>query len=215
MAEPPARPPQASQSTMMLLVLFMGMIILFIPNIRIALGSAIGFLLEPAIGFGGNFPVATILLAGAIPLIISILLRHFMVDWITMGRMTEVNRALGKEVREAMSNRNMAKVKKLQETRMEVMREFMPVQMAQMRPTVVTMFLFIAVFSWLSIFVYGATVPPTVAVPWSFSADIRGATVFPHWTLLYFLITLPLSLVLPRVLKFFSFRRRLQEMGEG
>lgn len=215
MAGQPPRPPQASQSTMMLLVLFMGMIILFIPNIRTALGGAIGFVLEPVIGFGGNFPVATILLAGAIPLIISILLRHFMVDWIAMGRMTEVNRALGKEVREAMSNRNMSKVKKLQETRMEVMREFMPVQMAQMRPTVVTMFLFIAVFSWLSIFVYGLSVAPTVAVPWAFSADIRGATLFPHWTLLYFLITLPLSLVLPRVLKFFTFRRRLQEMGEG
>lgn len=215
MAERPAAPPQASQSTVMLLVLFMGMIILFVPGIRESLGTAMGILLEPAIGFGGHFPVATILLAGAIPLVISIVLRHYMVDWLTMGRMTEVNRALGKQVREAMSSRNMSKVKKLQETRLEVMREFMPAQMAQMRPTVVTMFLFIAIFSWLSIFVYGVNVAPTVAVPWAFSADLRGATIFPHWTLLYFLITLPLSLVLPRILKFFTFRRRLQEMGEA
>ncbi len=214
MAQKPPPTPAASQSTLMMLVLFMGMIILFIPGIRMGLGTAVGFLLEPAIGFDGRFPVVTILLAGAIPLVISIILRHYMVDWITTGRMTEVNRALGKEIRQAMASRNMSKVKKLQEVRLEVMREFMPVQMAQMKPTIVTMFLFIAIFSWLSIFVYGATVPSTVAVPWSYTASIRGVTVFPHWTLLYFLITLPLSLVLPRVLKYVTFSRQLTEMGE-
>ncbi len=210
MAQKPSPAPQASQSTLMMLVLFMGLIILFVGPVRQGLGTAMGFVLEPVIGFDGKYPVPTILLAGAIPLVISIFLRHLMVDWIAQGRMAEVNRSLGKEMREAMRSRNMAKVKKLQELRMEVMREFMPVQMAQMKPTMVTMFLFIAVFSWLSIFI--GSVPPTVAVPWSTNASITGATVFPHWVLLYFLITLPLSLVLPRVLKYISFSRKLEEM---
>lgn len=214
MADKPA-PPQATQSMTMMFVMIMGMIILFVGEIREALGRGMGFLLEPVIGFGGQFPVITILLAGAVPLIISILLRHFMVDWLAMGRMTEVNRALGKEVREAMSKRNMARVKKLQEVRMEVMKEFMPVQMAQMKPTVITMFLFIAVFSWLSIFVYDPSISPSFAVPWSANVSLRDLTVFPHWTLLYFLISLPLSLVLPRILKYLTFSRKLREMETG
>lgn len=200
---------------LMMLMLFMGMIILFIPNVRQALGAAMGFLLEPVIGFDGRYPVVTVLLAGAIPLTISIILRHFMVDWLAQGRMAVVNKALGKEIREAMSKRNMSKVKKLQEARVEVMKEFMPVQMAQMKPTMVTMFLFIAIFSWLSIFIYGPSVPPNFAVPWSDGASLQAATVFPHWTLLYFLITLPLSLTLPRVLKYFSYSRKLEDLGEG
>ncbi len=215
MAEQPQARPQASQPMLMLLMFMMVMFILFIPEARAGLGYAAGIVLEPLIGFGGRLPVVTIILAGMIPLVISIVLRHFMVDWVAAGRMTEVNKAIGKQMRQALSQRNQAKMKKLQELRMEVMKEFGPVMNAQMRPTVITMLLFITVFAWLSNFVYNTPAPTTFAVPWDPNAFLGQATVLPHWILLYSALTLPLSLALPRVLKYFSFTRKLQEMGQG
>jgi uncharacterized membrane protein (DUF106 family) len=207
--------PQASQQMLMMLMFFIALFILFIPEARIGLGLAAGVVLEPTIGFDGRYPVLTILLAGTIPIVISTLLRHYMVDWVAAARMAAVNRALSKEMREAMAKKNMAKIKKLNEVRAEVMKEFLPVQMAQMKPTGLTMILFIIIFAWLSSFMYTDAVAPTVAVPWAYNALLREATVLPHWLLLYSLLTLPLSMVLARVLKYITFSRRLAEMGEG
>lgn len=206
--------PQASQQMLMLLLFLGVMLIFFIPEARTGLGVAASFVLEPLIGFGGHFPVLSIFLAGAIPLVISVILRHFMVDWVAQARMAEINRALGKEIREAMQKRNTARMKKLNETRSEVMKEFLPLQMAQMKPTAITMFLFVVVFAWLSTFV-GTLPSSTVAVPWALNAPLTAVTVLPHWILLYSVLTLPLSLVLSRVLKYFTFSHRLEASGEG
>ncbi len=215
MAERGPAPSQAAQPMLMLMMFMVVMFILFIPQARAALGLAAGFVLEPLIGFGGRYPVATIILAGMIPLTISIVLRHFMVDWMAAGRMAEVNRAIGKEMRQALSQRNQVKMKKLQETRAEVMKEFGPVMSAQMKPTVITMLLFITVFAWLSTYVYSTPADLTFAVPWDSNAFLPHSTVLPNWILLYSALTLPLSLVLPRVLKYYSFTRKLQAMGQG
>ncbi|MFQ5837198.1 MAG: DUF106 domain-containing protein [Thermoplasmata archaeon] len=215
MADKSQPSPQASQQMLMMVMFFVALFILFIPEARLGLGRAAGFLLEPAIGFGGEFPVLTILLAGTIPIVISTLLRHYMVDWIAAAKMAAVNKALSKEMRETMAKKNMAKMKKLNEARSEIMKEFLPVQMAQLKPTGFTMILFIIIFAWLSSFVYNPWVAPTFAVPWSYNAFLREATVLPHWLLLYSLLTLPLSMVLSRVLKFITFSRKLREMGEG
>lgn len=209
-----ARPSGAGGQSMTMLLMFMVILfILFIPQARQTLGFVAGFVLEPVIGFGGAYPVITVILAGAIPLTISILLRHVMVDWIAAGKMQEVNRALSKEMREAISKRNQAKLQKIQEVRTEVMKDFSSVMGAQMRPTVITMLLFITVFAWLSTFI-AASPPATFATPWDLNAFLTEATVLPHWILLYSGLTLPLSLTLPRVLKYFSFTRKLEAMGE-
>lgn len=207
--------PQASQQMLMMLMFFIALFILFIPEARIGLGIAAGIVLEPTIGFEGRYPVLTIFLAGTIPIVISTLLRHFMVDWIAAARVAAINKALSKELREAMAKKNMAKMKKLNEVRADIMKEFMPVQMAQMKPTGITMLLFIIIFAWLSSFMYSDAVAPTVAVPWAYNAFLREVTVLPHWLLLYSLLTLPLSMVLARVLKLITFSRRLAETGEG
>lgn len=216
MAQPaPAAPGQGSNQLLMMFMFIAMLFILFIPEARLGLGFVMGVILEPLIGFDHLYLVVTIFLAGAIPLTISTLLRHRMTDWTTQGRMAATNKALGKEMRQAVANRNQAKMKKLQETRTEVMREFMPVQMAQFRTLPITMILFIAVFAWLSFFI--TTTPfPTVSIPWDANASLGGGVgFFASWVLLYIVITMPISLVLSRVLKYISFRRKLAAMGEA
>ena len=216
MAQPAPAPPGGGSNQLLMMFMFIAMLfILFIPEARFGLGFVVGVVLEPVIGFGGQFLVVTIFLAGAIPLTISTLLRHRMTDWVTQGRMAATNRALGKEMRQAVSQRNQAKMKKLQEVRTEVMREFMPVQMAQFRTLPITMILFIAIFAWLSFFITTITFA-TVSVPWEANASLGGGVgFFASWVLLYIVITMPISLVLSRVLKYVSFRRKLQAMGEA
>lgn len=213
-AETPTGNPQASQQMLMLLLFLGVMMILFIEEARIALGVAAGLVLEPLIGFDGHFPVVTLFLAGAAPLVISVVLRHYMTDWTAQARMTEVNRALGKEIREAMAKRNMARMKKLNELRSEVMKDFQPIMMAQMKPTAFTMLLFIVVFSWLATYM-GELAVPTVAVPWAVNVNLNAATVLPHWILLYSTLTLPLSFVLSRVLKYLTFTQKLEGMEQA
>ncbi|MFQ6012341.1 MAG: DUF106 domain-containing protein [Thermoplasmata archaeon] len=212
--KPPAMPGQGSNQLLMMFMFIALLFILFIPEARLGLGFVMGLALEPLIGFGGQFLVVTIFLAGAIPLTISTLLRHRMTNWVAQGRMAAVNKALGKEMREAMAKRNQARMKKLQEVRAEVMREFMPVQMAQFRTLPLTMIIFIAIFAWLSFFIAQAPFP-TVSVPWEANAALGGGVgFFATWVLLYIVITMPLSLVLSRVLKYVTFNRKLAGRGE-
>jgi uncharacterized membrane protein (DUF106 family) len=216
MAQPaPAAPRQGSNQLLMMFMFIAMLFILFIPEARLGLGFVMGVILEPLIGFDHLYLVVTIFLAGAIPLTISTLLRHRMTDWTTQGRMAATNKALGKEMRQAVANRNQARMKKLQETRTEVMREFMPVQMAQFKTLPITMILFIAIFAWLSFFIT-TTAFPTVSIPWDANASLGGGVgFFASWVLLYIVITMPISLVLSRVLKYISFRRKLVAMGEA
>lgn len=216
MAQPaPAAPRQGSNQLLMMFMFVAMLFILFIPEARLGLGFVMGVILEPLIGFGGEFLVVTIFLAGTIPLTISTLLRHRMTDWLTQGRMAETNKALGKEMRKAVSNRNQAKMKKLQEVRTEVMREFMPVQMAQFRTLPITMILFIAIFAWLSFFIVSQPFP-SVSLPWEANASLGGGVgFFASWVLLYIVITMPISLTLSRVLKYITFSRKLTAMGEA
>ena len=216
MAQPaPAASGQGSSQLLMMFMFVAMMFILFIPEARNGLGFVMGVMLEPVIGFEGQFLVVTIFLAGAVPLTISTLLRHRMTDWVSQGRMAATNKAIGKEMREAVAKRNQAKMKKLQETRAEVMREFMPVQMATFRTLPITMILFIAIFAWLSFFI-GTTPFPTVSVPWEANASLgAGVGFFASWVLLYITITMPISLVLSRILKYVSFRRKLVALGEA
>jgi len=81
----------------------------------------------------------------------------------------------------------------------------------------VTMAVIIPVFAWLYIFV-SLDVPTTmISVPWYWNTDLNASSVLPNWILLYSLVTLPFGQVLARVLKYFSFRKRLLglEMGKG
>ena len=76
----------------------------------------------------------------------------------------------------------------------------------------VTMIVIIPIFAWLANFVYLDLSSTIFSVPWEFNADMENQSVLPNWILLYSLVTLPFGQVLQRVLKLFSFRRKLREL---
>jgi uncharacterized membrane protein (DUF106 family) len=76
----------------------------------------------------------------------------------------------------------------------------------------VTMLVIIPIFAWLANFIYLDLSSTSFSVPWAFDASMKSSNVLPNWVLLYSLLTLPFGQVLTRVLKYFSFRRRLRDL---
>lgn len=198
------------------IMVFMVMLTLFVllnKGMRDALGGAMNFVLGPTIGFGGAYPVLTFLLAGMITSTISILGRHFFVDWVALARSQKIMSAFNKERREAMMKQNIAKLKRLNEMSSEIMQESMKHSMSQMKPMAFTMVIIIIIFSWLSSFIDTMAVDTSFSVPWDYNSDLGRATILPHWVLLYALISIPFGQILQRVLKYFSFKKKLSERG--
>lgn len=207
-AKAPTITPGLSRFFMMFMVL-LTLFVLFDARLRTEFGNATGFLLFPLIGFDGHYPLLTILLAGLVTTLISVILRHYFTDWTQMAKNQKIMSAFSKERREAMMRRDMSKLKKLTEAQQALMKDTMKTSWSQMKPMAFTMLLFIVIFAWLSNFVYVDISNTTFAAPWSFDAKLTDLNVMPNWILVYMLLGIPFGQILQRFLKYLSFRKKL------
>ena len=211
-----AQPQPGGGGVSRFIMMFMIMMTLFIildPNMRSALGGAMTVLMNPLIGFNGAFPLLTLLFAGMITSTISILGRHFFVDWVEMARSQRIMSAFNKERREAMMSRNMAKLERLNKMSPEIMQQATKQSMNQLKPMAFTMIIIIVIFSWLYSFISTYAVDPKFSVPWDLNSNLTAVTLLPHWVMVYALISIPFGQVITRLLKYFSFKKKLREKG--
>jgi uncharacterized membrane protein (DUF106 family) len=197
--------------TLMYTMIIMSLMVLFLPGLRQAFGSAVGVILEPAIGFNGELAVISLMFAGFLTGTISIVIRHFTTDWIGLARSQKTMSVFNKAWREALMSGNQAKVEKLKEARAETLQESLSIQKSQLKTFGVTMFMIIVIFAWLVTFVGSGVINSRFSVPWSYDADMRAVAWFiPHWVLLYAVLSSPLTLLLPRILKYYTFKKKLE-----
>jgi uncharacterized membrane protein (DUF106 family) len=216
----PVRPRPTPRQSLSRFILFflviLGIFAMFDQSMSTSFGEAVGTVLTPVMGFGGRYPVITLFLAGLFVTTLSTIARHFFTPWIRMARMNHVMGALRKDQMEAFRKGNLSRVEKLRSKQREAMKEFQDIQTIQFKFMGYTMFFFIVFFTWLRIFVDRTLAPQgnlLFAVPWSNSAYFLAAYVFPAWVLVYMLLGIPFGQVIQRVLKYITFRRRLQELG--
>ena len=212
------KPGESGQMGMMFIFLFT-MLIMFNPSLRSAMGSAMGGLLYPVIGFKGSYPVPTILCAALITGTLSVIGRHYFTDWAQMGKTQKIQKALGKEMRAAQLKNDVARLAKLREFQMAMSKDQMGTMSSQMKPTMYMMLVFIAIFTWLWIFI-GGLPNTTLSLPWNFNADFndRGPVVglMPLGILLYMFFSLPYSQAVQYILKTLTFKKKLEAAdGEG
>ena len=199
-------------------MIFLGVLAIYVlidPTVGRTFGLIAGAILEPVIGFGGRYPVITILLAGLVTTTVSSVLRHFFTPWIRMAKMNATMGAIRKETMEAFRKQNTNRVQKLRSKQSEIMVEYQDVQFVPLKLMAYTMFFFIVIFTWLRLFVdetLSAQGNLYFAVPWSFNAHLLDVYVFPSWILLYSLLALPFGQVVQRILKYITFHRRLQAL---
>ncbi len=193
--------------------------ILFIPSLRIALGIAAGFIFNPLFSFGGYYPLYTILATGVVLTLINVWARHHYTDWIQMAKVQEKMRAFNKfyrkAYREAMEKNNPARLEKLRKLQIKYAAESMSVQSNTMKATMITLFIVIAIFTWLWTFMQYQANYTYIAVPWSSLVDMNDMfLIFPVWLWLYSAITMPLAWVVQYIFKYFEFKKRLAAGGE-
>ncbi len=216
---PGAKPPANISGQMLLLfALMISMLVLFDQDLRRSLGEIVGIGLAPIVGFGGERPILTLLLTGLVMSFFSIMVRHFYMDWIEQARNARIMSAFQKELREARTSNNTFKLKKLTEIQPQMMSQSLKTTQTQFKLMPFTMIVVVPIFAWLANFVYIDVASTTFSVPWEFNADMNGTNVLPNWILLYSLLTLPFGQVLTRVLKYYTFGKRLRDLeqeGEG
>ena len=213
---PGAKPPPANISGQMLLLfaLMISMLVLFDQNLRQSLGDIVGIGLAPAVGFDGNRPILTLLLTGLVMSFFSIIVRHFFIDWTEQARNARLMSAFQKEMRDARTSNNTFKLKKLTEIQPQMMSKSLKTTQTQFKLMPFTMIVVVPIFAWLANFIYFDLSSTTFSVPWEFNADMKGSNILPNWVLLYSLLTLPFGQVLTRVLKYFTFGKKLRDLEQ-
>lgn len=210
--------PQMSSSTMQMYLLFMllFMIVVFIPELRFALGHIVGFVLEPLFSFNYKYPLYTMLSTGILITIINSVATHHYTDWIKMAKNQARMSAFNKVYMEALRKQEMAKVEKLQKIQLKISAESMELQAQTMKATIVTWLIVIAIFTWLWLFMQDSASYTYLAIPWSNAVDLNKIyLIFPTWFLIYSAFTFPLGWVVRYIFKYFEFRKKLEEIKSG
>jgi uncharacterized membrane protein (DUF106 family) len=190
-------------------------LIMFNETLRNALGIAVGFVLQPTIGFRYSQPILTILLASVILVVATTAIRHYLVDWVNMARVQQAMRDFQKEFSAARKENNTYKLKKLTDAQPEIMAMQAQMSTEQMKPMAFTMLLVIPIFAWLYTFISGADAVGNtfVRVPWDTHYVLSQTRDnwwqlkwFPRWILLYSLFGIPFGQIAQRALKMWEYR---------
>lgn len=217
-AKPPA-PRQGAGSLGLIFLLPIMMLVVLDPTIRNALGSAVGGVFTPVFGFGGLFPLWTLFITSIVLVIFTTVVRHFFTDWVAMGRQKHTSSWVQKQYREVRLKGNVTKMKRLNEYQADMMKQSSDQMGSQMKTTMVTIVVAMAIFLWLGVFMYDGTVSNYFSLPWAVSFNYLTPGPFihvmPSWILLYSLLSIPLGQVLAAVLKIYSFRRKLDTLSRS
>ncbi len=213
--DPPLPSGQAPprKSNMLNILLFAGIfIVLFNEGLRNAVGNAVGFVLNPVFrGIGiYNFPVLTIMILGAVMVILTTVIRHFTTDWLETARTQAMMRHFQKEFGQARKDNNTYKLKKLQDIQPRIMQAQQEASLKQMKTMPITMIVVIPLFTWLFTYV-GQLEYLAYTAPWNPTVQLLESSVFPHYILLYMTLSIPLGALIQKAMKFISWKERWQD----
>lgn len=200
----------------MLAMMFLVLALYMVDGNDHLIGGALNYALF-VVDFGGQYPVATLMLAGTLMILFSTLLRTFMTDTIEQAKSQSIMSAFNKELRQARLENNLYKVKKLTEMQPAMMSKSMAATSKNMKAMPYTMIIIIPMFLWLRYFV-DVTVrnagTAIVNIPWSVAGVSLSHTfwIIPAWILVYTLISIPLGQIIARMIRTYQFRKKLEEL---
>lgn len=210
----------------MLLVMMMIMVLYMIDGNDHVIGGLLNNVFQ-FIDFDGQYPVPTLMIMGAIMILLSSGLRTILTDTISQQKAQAYSSAFNKEMRQARLENNTYKLKKLQEMQPQIMAKSMESSTQMMKSMPLTMIVVVPIFLWVRYFV-NVTLSDTsmrlISVPWALISqsggiDLTASFVFPAWILIYSLISIPIGQIVMRLVRTYQFKKRLKEIeseaGEG
>jgi len=216
-APAPGAAPKSSPSQLIILMMLpLILIVIMDPNVRTAMGGAVGGLFTPLFGFGGAYPIWTLFACSVVLVIFTTTVRHFFTNWVEQGRQKHFSTWVQAQFKEVRLKGNVTKMKKLNEYQSEMMKQSTDAMGSQMKTTLVTIVVAMAIFLWLGVFMYSGTVSNFISTPWASTVDYTKPGPFLHimptWILLYSVLSIPLGQVLQSALKVLSFKRKLDAL---
>ena len=89
---------QANQMLMLMVLMFLMIFVFGNPDISAWLATSIHTVFYPLIGFGGSYPVLTLILAGIVVVFLSSFFQNLFTDWKKMAESQELSKAFQKEM---------------------------------------------------------------------------------------------------------------------
>jgi uncharacterized membrane protein (DUF106 family) len=198
---------KAQSSNLLLLMIFMLIIIFIMPTFGPILGYYFGIVLEPVIGFNGNYPLLTLFLAGIIVVLLSSLLTNFFTDWIKMGESQETTRAFQKEITKARKEGNTNRVNKLMKMQPEIMKKQTDASSGMMKPMVFLIIFIWPIFMWLRAYL-GDLPHYYFTVPWADSVSLfYKPFLMQAWLWLYLIFSMVFGQLIRQGLKIISWSK--------
>jgi len=178
---------QAGQMLLLMLLLFVMILIFGDANIRNMIALSLNSVFAPLIGFGGENPLVTIVLAGVVVVFLSSFFTHLFTNWKAMGQAQEASKAFNKEITKARKEGNTNRLQKLMKMQPQIMR--MTTQSSGgMMKSMFFLFIFIApIFIWLTYFLGTSVHYSFFTVPWGGGVSLfgRASYIMSNWFLLY------------------------------
>ncbi len=198
----------AVMMTPMLFLLGIMMLLMFNPGLRDTLSDVAGTVIEPTLPFHEQFFVPTVFIIGSSIMVVNTIIRSFFMDPLTQTHFSHRNKQISKQLREAQTARDTARVDKMRKLQMEMMPDQMAMQSAMMRPMMFTMVFIIAIFSWMANSVLEFRVD-YVSVPWQPMWSMNGVIlwIFPAWVATYITMSAPLGRIIDRHIKILRYGR--------
>ena len=196
---------QGSNLILLMIVFFLIFFVFSNPGIQAGMINLGNTVFYPIIGFGGQYPVLTIFLAGIIVVTLSSLLTNFFTDWIKMGEAQETSKAFQKEIQKARKEGNTNRVSKLMKMQPEIMKKQTDASGGMMKPMVFLIIFIWPIFMWLRAFL--ASLPHYYFTsPW---ADHVSFFSWPFgfgqaWLWLYLIFSMVIGQLIRQGLKYLS-----------
>lgn len=206
---------QGSQLLMLMLLMFVMLFIFGDPGIRTTIAISLNSVFYPLIGFGGNYPLLTVFLAGILVVFLSSFFTNLFTDWKAMGKAQEASRAFQKEINKARREGNTNRVNKLMKMQPQIMKMTTESSSGMMKP-MFFLFIFIApIFIWL-IYFLGNLNYYFFTVPWANGVSLFDkAIIMSNWFLIYLLISMVVGQLLRQGFKWISWSEWWQNLKKN
>ena len=209
---------QGSQLLMLMLLMFVMIFIFGDPNISRFIAVSLNSAFYPLIGFGGNAPVLTIVIAGLFVVLLSSFFQNLFTDWRKLGESQEVTRSFQKEISEARKTGNTNRVNKLMKMQPEIMRRQTEASSGMMKPMFFLFIFIVPIFMWLRFFLGGLDYY-YFTLPWANSVSLipRSSEKFimQNWLWLYMIFSMVVGQIIRAGLKWIVWTERWKNFKVG
>jgi uncharacterized membrane protein (DUF106 family) len=171
-------------------------------DFRDALGTAVGFFMDPLISLVGesNFHLILFIMA-AITALYASLIQKYTINWELMRNSQETMRVYQKEYREAQIANNTALMKKLEEQRTKMMSDQMEMSKQQFKPMAYISIISLPLFMWAYHFISGHA-EASLNFPFWGHQLLTDTILGPiqYWIFWYFITSLAVSQLIRKAL---------------